>query len=117
MPRQVLYRTGSGLVSERRRFGKRPRPGSTRDFCSVWSPVAVEGDSRVDRLVGCAVARDDAVGGDHESDMRDFIKLFDVVDRPEGQVQTARLIAAMEALGGDSRTYRRESLCGLRDSR
>ena len=39
--------------------------------------------------------------------MRDLINLFDVVDRPAGRAQTERLIAAIEAIGGDGRAYQR----------
>ena len=40
--------------------------------------------------------------------MRDLCALFDVEEREAGQLQTERLIAAIQALGGDGAAYRRE---------
>ena len=45
---------------------------------------------------------------DGESDMRDIIALFNVEERRGARARTERMIAAVQALGGDGQAYKRE---------
>ena len=45
---------------------------------------------------------------EYDSDLRDFMKLFESSERPEARSQSERLIATIEALGGDGKSFQRE---------